>query len=257
MAHRSWLLVPAGSEKKLSKAAGAGADVIVLDLAGQDDKLLARDNARDWLNAHRLQLVEGRNGARWVRIDGLDTPYWRDDLVAAMAGAPEGVVLSRAAGPEAVQQLAAEIYELEQRNGIASGSMRIVPQVADTARAAMGIAAYLEVTHPRLAGLAWSGAALAGALGASRTRDEAGAWSDACRQVRAETLLTARARGVMALEMLDAADQDALGTARAARADGFAGLIAVHTVQVAAVNEGFGAPVAETAPMPRAAAALA
>jgi citrate lyase subunit beta / citryl-CoA lyase len=244
MAHRSWLLVPAGSEKKLSKAAGAGADVVVLDLTDQDDKLLARSNARDWLRAHRLQVVEGRRGSRWVRIDGLDTPYWRDDLVAAMAGAPEGIVLSHAAGPEAVQQLAAEIYELEQRNDIVSGSMRIVPQVSDSAQSALGIAAYLDITHPRLAGLAWSSAALAAALGASRTRDEAGGWSDACRQVRAQTLLTARARGVMALEMLDTPDEDPAAIAAGAHADGFAGMIANHPSQIAAVNQAFGAPLA-------------
>lgn len=257
MAHRSWLLVPAGTEKDLTNASAARADVIVLDLTDQPDKAFARRNARDWLLAHRLQVVEGRRGSRWVRIDGLDTPHWREDLVSAMAGAPEGIILPHAAGPEAIQHLAAEIYELEQRNQIVSGSMKIVPQVADSARAAMGIGAYLEVTHPRLAGLAWSSAALAEALGAIRVRDEDGGWSDACRQVRTQTLLTARARGVMALEMLHPSDKDSAGIAQAAHADGFAGMIAAHSAQVAAVNQAFGAPVAEAAPVQRATAVLA
>jgi citrate lyase subunit beta/citryl-CoA lyase len=162
-----------------------------------------------------------------------------------MAGGPEGIVLSHAAGPEAVQQLAAEIYELEQRNQIVSGSMKIVPQVADTARAALTIDAYLDVTHPRLAGLVWSSAALATALGATRTRDESGEWSDVCRQIRAQTLLTARAREILALELLDSAEEDAAAVAKAARADGFAGMFASHPAQVAAINQAYGAPVAE------------
>jgi citrate lyase subunit beta/citryl-CoA lyase len=248
MAYRSWLLVPAGSEKKLSKAAEVGADVVVLDLEAQPDQTRARENARDWLHAHRLRVIDGRRGSRWVRINGLDTPHWREDLVVVMAGGPEGIVLSHAAGPEAVQQLAAEIYELEQRNQIASGSMKIVPQVADTARAALTIGAYLDVTHPRLAGLVWSSAALATALGATRTRDDNGAWSDACRQVRAQTLITARARGIMALETLDSAEEDAGAVAEAAQADGFAGMFAGHPGQVAAINQAYGAPVAEPVP---------
>jgi citrate lyase subunit beta / citryl-CoA lyase len=254
MAHRSWLLVPAGSEKKLSKATTAGADVVVLDLlVGSDLKSLARENARDWLLAHRFQVVEGRRFSRWVRIDGLETPYWREDLVAVMAGGPDGIVLPHAAGPEAVQQLAAEIYELEQRNQMAPGSLKIVPQVADSARAASSIGAYLETGHPRLAGLAWSGGALAEALGATRTHDAAGGWTDACRHVRAQTLLAAHARGVMALELMDSPDADADGLAQAAHADGFSGMVAVHPAQVAAINRAYGAPVAAANPARRAA----
>lgn len=252
MAHRSWLLVPAGSEKKLDKATTAGADVVVVDLVAQADmKKLARANAHEWLRVHRLQVLEGRRFARWVRIDGLDTPYWRDDLLAVMPGGPDGIILSHAAGPEAVQQLAAEIYELEQRNQVPSGSMKIVPQVADTAKATTTIGAYIDVTHPRLAGLAWNSKFLADSLGATRTRDDAGGWTDACRQVRAQTLLTAHARGVMALEVMDSSDDDVEAVALAARADGFSGMFATHPSQIAAINQAFGSRVASTAFEPR------
>jgi len=244
MAHRSWLLVPAGNEKKLYKATNAGADVVVLDVtAGAESKPAARNGAREWLLAHRLQVTEGRRFQRWVRIDGLDTPYWRDDLLAIMPGGPDGIILSHATGPEAVQHLAAEIYENEQRNQVTAGSIKIVPQVSDTARAAMAIGAYVEVTHPRLAGLAWNGAALAGAIGADRTRTETGEWSDPCRKVRADTLITAHARGVLALEMIASPEEDVEVLAAAAKADGYSGMIAVHPSQVPAINAAFRAPV--------------
>lgn len=241
MAHRSWLLVPAGNEKKLLKAATAGADVVVLDLLVPPDmKGIARGNAQEWLAAYRMQVVEGGRFARWVRIDSLDSPYWREDLVAVMAGAPDGIILPQAAGPEAVQQVAAEIYELEQRHHLASGSMKIIPQVADTARATTTIPAYVDTTHPRLAGLAWSSAALMKALGATRSRDAAGGWSDACRHIRVQTLLTAHARGIMAIETIEPCDEDAAEVAAAAQADGYSGLIASHPAQIAAINTVYG-----------------
>lgn len=242
MAHRSWLLVPAGNEKKLLKAASAGADAVVLDLVvAQDLKGIARANAREWLDAYRTQVLEGGRFERWVRIDSLDTPFWREDLVAVMAAGPDGIILPQAVGPEAVQHVAAEIYELEQRHHLPSGSMKIVPQVADSARAATTIHAYFDMAHPRLAGLAWSSAALTKALGATRTRDAAGQWSDACRLVRAQTLLVAHARGIMALEMVESGEEDAAEAAEAAHADGYAGLIAGHPAQIAAINQAFGA----------------
>ena len=254
MAHRSWLLVPAGNEKKLLKAASAGADVVVLDLVvAADLKGIARANAQEWLEAYRMQVIEGGRFARWVRIDSLDSPYWRDDLVAVMSGAPDGIILPQAVGPDAVQYLAAEIYELEQRHHLPSGSMKIVPQVADGARAATSIHAYVEATHPRLAGLAWSSAALTKALGASRSHDAAGQWSDACRHVRAQTLLVAQARGIMALETVDSSEEDAAEAAAAAHADGYAGMIAAHPAQIAAINQAYGAASAGREPvLPRA-----
>jgi len=88
MTRRSWLFVPGGSESKLEKAAGAGADVVVIDLedsVAPEAKDRARMLAQDWLIAHRLQVLNSRRLARWVRINGLDTPFWREDLSAVVA----------------------------------------------------------------------------------------------------------------------------------------------------------------------------
>jgi citrate lyase subunit beta/citryl-CoA lyase len=250
MAHRSWLLVPAGNEKKLLKAATSGADVVLLDLVVAPDlKGIARGNAQEWLDAYRLQVVEGARFERWVRIDALDTPYWREDLVAAAAGGTDGIILPQAAGPEAVQQVAAELYELEERHHMRPGSVKIVPQVADTARAASRIHAYIDTPHPRLAGLAWSSTALMKALGGTHTRDAPGEWNDACRHVRVQTLLAARAGGVMAIEAIDSTEQDAAEDAAAALGVGYSGLIAGHPAQIAAINQVYGAAAPSREPV--------
>lgn len=251
MKYRSWLIVPGDSDKRLGMAVGTGADVIVVDLAdtvAPDAREAARRQAADWLRAHRTNLLEQRRQGRWVRIEALEAGRSRDDLAAVMAGAPDGIVLPRSAGAEAVRQLAAEIYELEQRHGIAANSTRILPVAGETPLAAMRIADYLDSGHQRLAGLTWSAAGLAASLGTARLRDSGasagagGGRSDTARFVRAQVLLTAHAGRLMAIDAPceDFADARIVTqAAREARADGFAGMFASHPDQIAAINAAF------------------
>ncbi|WP_296677253.1 CoA ester lyase, partial [Novosphingobium sp.] len=251
MAMRSWLFVPADSEKKLGKAPSAGADVLIVDLEDSvvpDNKALARVMACKWLQAHRTQITGGRAFGRWVRINALDTPYWREDLHAVLPGAPDGIMLPKSAGPEAVQQLAAELYELEGRSGVPAGSTRILPLVSETAAAALTIPTYATASLPRLAGLTWGAEDLSAAIGASRKRDKSGQWTDVFRFVRSQTVLSAHARGVAAIDTLyaDFADGEGLkAAADAARADGFAGMLAIHPAQVPIINQAFTPTAAE------------
>lgn len=244
MANRSWLFVPGDSERKLAKAASTGADAIIVDLedaVAAEARPAARILAAEWLAAHRPQVAQ-RRFERWVRINPLDTPFWRDDIGAAMRGAPDGIVLPKAAGPEQLRQLAAEIYELEQRNGVASGSTRIVPLVSETAAAALTIPEYAGAALPRLGGLMWGAEDLSAAIGASRKYGADGNWTDAFRMVRAIVLLTAHACGVAAIDTLHADFRDEAGLtrmARAARADGFSGMLAIHPGQVPVINAAF------------------
>lgn len=245
MTLRSWLFVPGDSEAKLAKVATYGADVVIVDLedaVAPGTKAQARVLAREWLAAHRRKVLSGTGFGRWVRINALDTPLWREDLAVVMSGAPDGVMVPKAAGPEQLQMLAAELYELEQRHGIATGSTRILPLVSETAAAALGIAAYASASVPRLAGLTWGAEDLSAALGATRKRDARGVWTDAFRMVRATVLLAAHARGVAAVDTLHADFRDLDGlkkVAEASQADGFAGMLAIHPAQVPIINAAF------------------
>ncbi|MEQ1498655.1 MAG: CoA ester lyase [Novosphingobium sp.] len=245
MAVRSWLFVPGDSEKKLDKVAGTAADVVILDLedsVAADNKAKARAMAGTWLAAHRPQVTDGKRMGRWVRINALDSRQWRDDLVAVLPGAPDGIMLPKSAGPESIQQLGAELYELEPRAGLQAGSIRILPLVSETAAAAVSIPSYASASLPRLAGLTWGAEDLSAAIGATRKRDKDGQWTDAFRFARTQTLLTAHARGIMAIDTLHADFADDKGlkrAAEAARADGFAGMLAIHPAQVAIINAAF------------------
>lgn len=252
MALRSWLFVPGDSEKKQSKAADTGADAIILDLEDSvtaANKARARELTLGWLQAQSTANGVSAQG-RWVRINALDSGMWRDDLGAVMPGAPDGIMLPKSAGPESVEQLSAELAELERRHRLAEGSTRILPLVSETAAAAITIPAYARAALPRLAGLTWGAEDLSAAIGATRKRGADGQWTDAFRFARTQTLLTAHACEVMAIDTLHADFADEAGlrlAAEAARADGFAGMLAIHPAQVAVINAAFTPSDAELA----------
>src|SRR3954467_3255015 len=82
MRRRSCLSVPGSSERMLAKAPGLGADEVVLDLE-DSIALEAKDSARS--------LVAGALRDRppaAVRINGLDSAWWRDDVdvLGSLAG---------------------------------------------------------------------------------------------------------------------------------------------------------------------------
>lgn len=249
---RSWLFVPGDSEKKLSKVLGSGADVVIVDLEDSVDagaKDVARRMAASWLESHRTQVLSGTNVRRYVRINPLDTPLWREDLVAIMPAQPRGIVVPKAEGPDQMRMLAAEIYELEQRAGVPAGRTQIVPLVSETPQSTLTISAYGDPANslPRIAALTWGAEDLSAAIGATRKRDEAGNWTFPYQMVRAQTLFAAHAAGVAAIDTLHADFRDEEGLKRIAResyADGFAGMLAIHPSQVKIINEAF-SPSAE------------
>lgn len=244
---RSWLVVPADSETKLAKVAQAGADAIVIDLAGSDPtektgREAARENAAGWLEANRPQ-SSGEHGAmHWVRISGLDTQHWREDLATAISGRPHGIMLADAASSAQVQTLAAEIWELEQSAGIEYSSTNIIPEIGSSPAAAMTLQAFMTEPHPRLLGFTWNAQILANRIGASRLQNHAGGWIDPLGYVRAQIVLLAKSLGLMAIDSAHAGFRDAEVLERvttASRADGFTGMTAIHPLQVAPVNTAF------------------
>jgi citrate lyase subunit beta / citryl-CoA lyase len=94
---RSCLIVPASSPKMLAKAAELPADEIVVDL---EDGIAAADKetARDNLAAASAHATLA------VRINGVRTPWWRDDLVAAAHA--DVIVVPKVESPEDVAAVA-------------------------------------------------------------------------------------------------------------------------------------------------------
>lgn len=253
MPPRSWLFIPGDSEKKLGKALSTGAHAVIIDLedaVALSAKPQARVLTREWLCARREAGKADGQPALWVRINAFDTGLWQADLAAVMPGAPHGIMLPKAEGPEQVAELSAALDLLEADYGIDHGTTRILPLVSETARSALTIPAYAGATLPRLAGLTWGAEDLSAALGASRKRDAGGLWTDTFRMVRAQCLLAAHACDVWPVDTLhdDFRDEDGMRrAAENARADGFSGMLAIHPAQVPIINAAFAPTEAELA----------
>ncbi|MFA7670613.1 MAG: aldolase/citrate lyase family protein, partial [Burkholderiaceae bacterium] len=96
MSLRSLLFVPGDSERKQAKAAGVGADALILDLEDSVDVSrlpVAREMVREYLSAHA-------NGQAqlWVRINPLASGLALDDLAAVVRAAPAGIMLPKVSG---------------------------------------------------------------------------------------------------------------------------------------------------------------
>ena len=99
---RSWLFVPADSEKKIARALKSEADVVIFDL--EDSVAPARKaEAREILK----ELPARMGGPHWwVRVNPLGSAYLKADLGLFASPDFEGVVLPKAEGGADVAQLA-------------------------------------------------------------------------------------------------------------------------------------------------------
>lgn len=240
---RSWLVVPSDNPTKLAKAAAVGADVALVDFNLPEPTTQGtRALVVDWLKTHARKVGGAQ---RWVRIRPVSAAQWREDLIAAMAGAPDGVVMPSVETTDEVRRLASEIYELEQRNGMEPNSTRLVPQLGTGARAALAIGELARDPHPRFAGLTWDPAALADDIRAGGTQRPS-----ALARVRDETVLLAKALGLLPIEAphADWRDKDGFAAALgAARADGFEAMMALHPAQIEPIRRTFALDDAERA----------
>ena len=233
--NRSFLFVPADSERKLAKAAGAGADALILDLedsVAAATRPAARKLARDY--------VEGKTDV-WVRINPLDSADALADLEAVMPAAPTGIVLPKPRSADDTVALAGMLEQLEQLHDLAAGQTQILPLCTERPEALFRLDSYIDAS-PRLAGLTWGAEDLSAAIGASANRDADGNWLPPYELARSLSLVAAAAAQVPAYDTVFTDYQDAEGLARyaeSARRDGFSGMLAIHPGQVATINHAF------------------
>jgi citrate lyase subunit beta/citryl-CoA lyase len=106
---RSVLYVPGSNAKALAKARGLAADAIIIDLedsVAPDSKPAARALAVETVRA-------GGFGGRElvIRVNGAHTPWSREDLAAAIAAAPDAILLPKVDGAGGVMGAARALRE--------------------------------------------------------------------------------------------------------------------------------------------------
>ena len=234
---RSFLFVPADSERKLKKSQDSAADALILDL---EDSVAATERPRARSLA-RAFLSDRGDAAVWVRINPLDTEDALPDLREIVSSAPTGIVLPKPGGAKDAIQLDKLLGVLEQESGIPEGQTKILPIVTEKPEALFHLHEYAG-SSSRLAGLSWGAEDLSAALGASASRDADGNWLPPYELARSLCLFAAAAAEVPSFDTIfaDFKNTEGLATYAAnARRDGFSGMLAIHPAQVDIINAAF------------------
>ena len=236
---RSFLFVPADSERKLAKGPASGADGLILDLedsVATDRKTVARDMALAYLKS------ADRTGPKlYVRVNALDTGLTLGDLAVAMQGKPDGIVFPKCVGQADLDLLSNYLDAFEAREGIEAGATRILTIATESAAAILSLTA-APAKHARLIGHSWGGEDLMADLGALAKGPSPGVYDDTFKLARTVNLMASVAAGVTAYDTVypDIRNIEGLrAEARDARRMGYGGKIAIHPDQVAIIHEVF------------------
>ena len=226
--YRSVLYIPGSKQRALEKARSLPVDAIILDL---EDAVTpeAKPAARKTL---ATALSEGGYGARVqiVRINGLDTPGWQDDIAALDDCDPDAILLPKGNSPDEIQRLADVL--------VPSVSIWAMLETPLGVLNAQSIAA-----HPRTAGFVVGSNDLAKELNC-RFRADRLPLIMALQTV----LLAARAEGVIAIDGVYNQFKDAAGLqfeCEQGRDLGFDGKSLIHPAQIGLANQVFAPSASE------------
>jgi citrate lyase subunit beta/citryl-CoA lyase len=230
---RSVLFVPAANARAMEKALTLPADALIFDL---EDSVApeAKDGARERLRAFLKEHANGIDKEVVIRINGLDTAWGTEDLLAARAAGCDAILLPKVETKEDVRTAAFALGETD-----APPSLRLWAMV-ETPRAILnagdiGVAAGAK--NSRLDCLVCGPNDLAKATGIA-----AAPGRPHLHPFLMQVVLAARAGGLDVLDGVYNDFRDAEGFAaecRQGRAMGFDGKTLIHPGQIEAANAAF------------------
>jgi citrate lyase subunit beta / citryl-CoA lyase len=234
---RSFLFVPADSERKLARSLESEADALILDLedsVAAGNRPTARKLAREFLEAQGSERIR-----RYVRINPLASGLALDDLAATVGGRPDGILLPKCV-PEDVRTLDHYLAAFETAAAADPGAVRIIAIATETPAAVFALGNYAG-TSARLEGITWGAEDLAACLGANNRLLD-GSYDGPYLLARSLCLLAAGAAGVAAIDTIYTDFRDQAGLAAecaAAKRSGFTAKMAIHPAQLDAINTAF------------------
>jgi citrate lyase subunit beta / citryl-CoA lyase len=229
---RSVLYMPGSNARAIEKARTLPVDAVILDLedsVAPDAKALARRQVLEALSA-------GGFGAREViiRINGLDTPWWIDDVDVVAKSRPDAVLVPKVSAAKLLEDLADRLVDIGADHRIRVWAMMETPLAILNAGEIAAAAADVET---RLAAFV---------MGTNDLARETRARIIPGRAAMLPWLMTAIAAArAYGLEILDGVFNDlgnGEGFAREcaqARDMGFDGKTLIHPSQIASCNAAF------------------
>ena len=229
---RSLLFLPGNNPNMLINAPYLGADAVIFDL--EDAVSPAEKDAARILVRNALKYMEF-TAERIVRINSVDTDFWRDDLDAIIPEKPDLILLPKAATPADILAADEYISKLEAKLQFKAGSVGIIALI----ETALGVEnSFLIATSSKRVKALFLGAEdLTADLQCKRTKG-----GREIEYARTRLVVAARAAGVDVYDtpFTDVNDDEGIVTdAEVAKALGFTGKASISPRHVGVINTVF------------------
>ena len=227
------LFLPGNTPNMIINGDALGADCIILDLedaVSPDEKDSARLLVRSAMKNMGFRGVEIT-----VRINSIDTEYWRDDLEAIIPLKPDFIMPPKSGCAEDIKKIDAYITGIEEKCGMDKGGVKLIPLI----ETALGVenAFNIATASKRVAALFLGGEDLTADLRCKRTKS-----GNEINYARTRLVCAARAAGIDVYDtpFTDVNDDEGIiADAEYAKSLGFSGKAAIAPRHVRAINEVF------------------
>jgi len=168
----------------------------------------------------------------FVRVNAVDSPFFRDDVRGVVAAGLDGIFLPKASSAEQLHVANMLLAQTEMRIGLTMGTVRIVP-IVETVRGVLN-ARELATASPRVIALAFGAEDFSLDLGVERSRN-----GIETRYPRAQVALAAHDAGRLAIDTPWTAIDDPDGLLRETREGrqlGYVAKQAIHPSQIPLIH---------------------
>lgn len=150
---RTMLFLSAQRPGLMKDAYVYGPDSVILDL--EDAVAENQKDAARFSLYHNLCSIDYGKTERIVRINGLDTPHWREDVRVSVAGGADGIRIAKCESAADVKTIEQAVEAAEAEFGREPGSMLLMAAIESP----RGVLNALDIceSSPRLFGVAISG----------------------------------------------------------------------------------------------------
>ena len=236
---RSMLFLPGNNPNMLINGNCLGADAVIFDL--EDAVAPAEKDAARILVRNTMRYMDFAGCGRIVRINSIDTPYWRKDLDQILPYKPDLILLPKSGS--AADVLAADEYmtQLEEKLGFQPNTVGLMPLI----ETAMGVenSFAIATATKRIKALFLGAEDLTADLRCKRTKE-----GREIEYARTRLVVAARAAGIDVFDtpFTDVNDDEGIVVdAELAKALGFSGKASISPRHVEVINRVFSPTMAE------------
>lgn len=228
---RTMMYIPGNNPSMISDGHIYGSDSIMFDL--EDSVSLKEKDSARFLVYNALKTIDYEGTETVVRVNGLNTPFGKDDFEAIVRAKPDIIRLPKTEKEEDIIEADKLITEIEEKIGMEKGSVKLMAAI----ESALGVinAYKIAKSSPRLVAIAIGAEDFVTDMKTTRSLEGVELLT-----ARGQVLMAARAAEIYALDTVfsDVNDMEGfINETKLIKQLGFDGKSVIHPKQVNAVHD--------------------